>query len=139
MYPDAEPLEGILVLRIDAPIFFANVEGIQEYLQEQLEQGKAEQIRRGAPVRFVIIDMSPSPDIDIAGVHLLEDLIEQLRGERADLILANPSRSVLLLLRRSGLLKKLGPGGVQVSVGEAVKYATTLMEGEAAAAMSSVL
>lgn len=139
MYPNAEAPEGILVIRIDAPIFFANVEGIQDFLQEQLEKGKEEQLRRGAPVRFVIIDLSPSPDIDIAGVHLLEELIIQLRKERADLILANPSRSVLLMLRRSGLLAKLGGGGVQVSVGEAVKYSSTLMEGEAAAAMSSVL
>jgi sulfate transporter 4 len=139
MYPEADVPDGMILLRIDASIFFANVEGVKDFLMERLEKGKAEQRLRLAPVRFVIIDLSPSPDIDIAGVHLFEELISELRRWRADLILANPSRNVLLMLRRAGLLKELGEGGVQVSVGEAVDYAATLMAAEAAAEEGAAL
>ncbi|KAL4548022.1 hypothetical protein Ndes2526B_g07232 [Nannochloris sp. 'desiccata'] len=124
MYPDAENPPGMLCLRIDASIFFANVEGIRDYLTDKLQTGKDEHERAGDPVHFVIIDLSPSPDIDIAGVHLLHEIISELKSDGIRLILANPSKNVLLMLRRAKVLKELGPNGVQVSVGEAVRWAT---------------
>ena len=127
MYPDAEHPAGMLLLRIDASIFFANVEGIRDYLADKLQTDKAEHERAGDPVHYVIMDLSPSPDIDIAGVHLIENLVADLERDGIKLILANPSKDVLLMLRRGGVLDHLGPGGVQVSVGEAVDYATEKM------------
>lgn len=138
MYPDAQTPPGMCLLRIDAPIFFANVEGIRDYLSDKLQSDKAEHLRAGDPVHYVIIDLSPSPDIDIAGVHLFETLIADLKSDGIQLMLANPSKSVLLILRRSGLLEQLGPEGVQVSVGEAVNKASAAMHGNGDTAFGEV-
>lgn len=127
MYPDAESPKGMVLLRIDAPIFYANIEGIRDYLNDKLQSDKAEHLRAGDPVHYVIIDLSPSPDLDIAGVHLIQDLIDELGSDGIQLVLANPSRSLLLMLKRAGVLQQLGKEGVQVSMGEAVRYAVEEM------------
>ena len=130
MYPDAESPPGMCLLRIDASVLFFNIEGIRDYLTEKLQSDKAEHLRAGDPIHFVIIDLSPSPDIDIAGIHYFQTLIADLKSDGIQLMLANPSKSVLLMMRRAGVLDQLGPEGVQVSVGEAVDRAAAITNGE---------
>jgi sulfate transporter 4 len=126
MYQEAETTPGVLVIRVDAPLFYFNVEGVTDYLDEKLAKGKAEHLSRGDKLKFVVIDMSPSYEVDAAGIIFFADLINNLRRDGIKLILANPAKIVLLKLRRSGLLEDLGEGGVQVSVGEAVKFAQSI-------------
>ena len=130
MYPDAEQPPGMILCRIDAPIFFANIEGIKDFLFAKLQRNKAEHERVGDKVRYVIIDLSPSPDIDVAGLHMFEELIKDLKSDDIHLILANPSKTVLIMLMRGNLIAELGPGGIQVSMGEAVEYARIHLESQ---------
>eukprot|EP00890_Picochlorum_soloecismus_P004166 jgi/Picsp_1/4750/NSC_02119-R2_sulfate transporter len=130
MYPDAEQPPGMILCRIDAPIFFANIEGIKDFLFAKLQRNKAEHERIGDKVRYVIIDLSPSPDIDVAGLHMFEELIKDLKSDDIHLILANPSKTVLIMLMRGNLIAELGPGGIQVSMGEAVEYARIHLESQ---------
>jgi len=130
MYPDAEEPQGMILFRIDAPIFFANIEGITDFLMEKLTKSKAAHEKVGDEVRYVIIDLSPSPDIDVAGLHMFEQLIHDLKSDNIHLILANPSKNVLIMLMRGGLIQELGPGGIQVSMGEAVDYARIHLESQ---------
>lgn len=139
MYADVIEPPGMILVRIDAPIYFANVEGIKDFLLDKLEKGQQEHQQLGDPVRFVIIDLSPSPNIDIAGVHFFEDLVAELTRDNIQLILANPSRDVMLKLNRAKLLQKMGDAGVAVSMGEAVAYAETRLMEEASAASSANL
>ena len=130
MYPDAVQPPGMILFRIDAPIFFANIEGIRDFLLDKLQKGKAEHERVGDPVKYVILDLSPSPDIDVAGLHFFEELIMDLKSDSIHLILANPSKNLLIMLMRGGLIPELGPGGIQVSMGEAVEYAKIHLESQ---------
>ena len=127
MYPEAEEPHGMILVRIDAPIFFANIEGIKDYLIDKLARAKKRHEKMNDKVGYVIIDMSPSPDIDVAGLHMFEELIADLKSDDISLILANPSKAVLVMLQRGKLIEELGPGGIQVSMGEAVEYARSLM------------
>lgn len=127
MYPEAEEPQGMILVRIDAPIFFANIEGIKDYLIDKLARAKKRHGKMNDQVSYVIIDMSPSPDIDVAGLHMFEELIHDLKSEDMSLILANPSKAVLVMLQRGKLIGELGPGGIQVSMGEAVEYARSLL------------
>ena len=128
MYPEAEEPHGMILFRIDAPIFFANIEGIKDFLMDKLARAKKRHEKMNDKVGYVIIDLSPSPDIDVAGLHMFEELIHDLKSEDISLILANPSKAVLVMLMRGNLISELGPGGIQVSMGEAVEYAKSLME-----------
>ncbi len=130
MYPDAEEPQGMILFRIDAPIFFANIEGIKDFLIDKLAKAKAAHEKVGDKVRYVIIDLSPSPDIDVAGLHMFEELILDLKSQNIFLILANPSKTVLVMLVRGDIVAELGPGGIQVSMGEAVEYARIHLESQ---------
>jgi sulfate transporter 4 len=130
-YVDAESPRGLVLLRIDAPIFFANIEGIKDFLLAKLAKRRAEAERHGARVRFVVVDLSPSPTIDYAGALFLEELVADLKRDAVRLLLANPTTGVLVILKRAGVLAELGDGGVQVSVGEAVEWAQELLAAEA--------
>lgn len=68
MYPEASELEGILMVRIDAPLFFANVESVKGAIRKFERQYE----RRGRSYDFVILDLSPVIDIDASAVHFLK-------------------------------------------------------------------
>ncbi len=68
MHPEATELEGILMLRIDAPLFFANVESVKYAIRKN----ENKYVRRGRTFEFVIVDLSPVTDIDASAVHFLK-------------------------------------------------------------------
>ena len=74
MYPHAETAPGLLLLRIDAPIYFANVEGVKEFVRERVIASKKSRAERGDCIRFVIIDFSPVTDIDSTACHFIDDV-----------------------------------------------------------------
>ena len=68
MYPEAQELEDILMLRIDAPLFFANV----EHVKKMIRKFEAQWTKAGRPFSFVIIDLSPVIEVDASAVHFLK-------------------------------------------------------------------
>ena len=68
MYPEAYELEGILMLRIDAPLFFANVESVKLAIRKYENAYRA----RGRAFDFVVLDLSPVTDVDASAVHFLK-------------------------------------------------------------------
>ena len=67
MYPEAQELEGILMLRIDAPLFFANVQSVKGAIRKY----ETEAERRGKNFEFVILDFSPVTEVDASAIHFL--------------------------------------------------------------------
>ena len=70
MYPEANELEDILMLRIDAPLFFANV----EHVKKMIRKYEAKWIASGRNFDFIIVDLSPVIDIDASAVHFIKVL-----------------------------------------------------------------
>ena len=70
-YPEARQVEGTLLLRIDAPLFFANVIPVKDAMWRHEQRAAAEAARTGRPLQFIIIDLSPVTDIDASAVHFL--------------------------------------------------------------------
>lgn len=68
MYPESNELEGILMIRIDAPLFFANVESVKYAVRKH----ENNYIKRGRTFDFIILDLSPVTDIDASAVHFLK-------------------------------------------------------------------
>ena len=63
----------------------------------------------------------------MSGVHLLESLVEELHVGGVQLALANPSGQLLRLLRRAGLLDRLGVDNIFDNMHEAVQHARLAM------------
>ena len=130
LYPAAAVPDGMLLLRIDAPIYFANVEGLCDCLLEKLRWRRLEGEAAGCPAQAVVLDMSPVTDVDATGIHFLHDFIDELRGQGVRFALANPSKQVLRALKRGGLTAKIGSDCLHVSMADAVATAqVTLCSG----------
>ena len=64
-YPQAVQQKGMVIMRVDAPIYFANVQHIRHKLEAYLTEGRADPNLQ--PIVFVILDLSPVPFIDATG------------------------------------------------------------------------
>ncbi|MBF5042883.1 MULTISPECIES: sulfate permease [Myxococcaceae] len=112
--PGSETLPGLIIYRMDAPLFFANA----RFLREQVHGlvGAAE-----TPVRMVVLDCGAMFDLDVTGAETLEELDRELAERGITLGLAEPHAPMRRVLRRSGLLEKLGRHDIFSTVGEAIR------------------
>ncbi|XP_031381642.1 sulfate transporter 4.1, chloroplastic-like isoform X3 [Punica granatum] len=122
-YPDAYTYNGIVIVRIDAPIYFANISYIKDRLREyELEVDRS--TRRGPEVDrvyFVILEMAPVTYVDSSAVQALKDLYHEYTSRDIQLAISNPNRDVLLTLSKSGLVDLIGKDWCFVRVHDAVQ------------------
>lgn len=71
-YPEARELEGLLLLRVDAPLYFANVNPVKDALYKYEQRAKQVAAANGRSLHFIIIDLSPVNDIDASAVHFFK-------------------------------------------------------------------
>ncbi|XP_058109819.1 probable sulfate transporter 4.2 isoform X2 [Magnolia sinica] len=122
-YPEAYTYNGIVIVRIDAPIYFANTSYIKDRLREY------EVIIDGSPKRgpevernyFVIIEMAPVTYIDSSAIQALKDLHQEYKSRDIQIAIANPNREVLLTLAKSGVIDLIGKEWYFVRVHDAVQ------------------
>ena len=74
-YPNAVQQKGMVIMRVDAPIYFANVQHIRSRLETFVENARLEPML--CPIKFVILDLSPVPFIDATGVILVFETQKQ--------------------------------------------------------------
>ncbi|KAG8390888.1 hypothetical protein BUALT_Bualt01G0130400 [Buddleja alternifolia] len=122
-YPEAYTYNGIVIVRIDAPIYFANISYIKDRLREyEIEDDGS--VRRGPEVKrvhFVIIEMAPTTYIDSSAVQALKDLHQEYKSRNIQIAISNPNRDVLVTLTRSGVVDLIGREWYFVRVHDAVQ------------------
>ncbi|WIA41485.1 hypothetical protein OEZ86_008861 [Tetradesmus obliquus] len=138
-YPGAEMVPGVLVVRLDAPVYFANVQWMEDklvaYEAEALRFARANGIDR---VEYIILDLTPVPHMDSMGAHFLEELHQSYKARGIQLILTNPSPRVVRLMERSGLIAKIGRDWIFVRVHDAVvNCQRSLMQMEAGGSLAT--
>ncbi|XP_057785003.1 probable sulfate transporter 4.2 [Salvia miltiorrhiza] len=122
-YPEAYTYNGIVIVRVDAPIYFANISYIKDRLREY-ETVVDGPIRRGpevAGIHFVILEMAPVTYIDSSAVQALKDLYHEYRSRNIQIAVSNPNRDVLLTLTRAEVVDLIGREWFFVRVHDAVQ------------------
>ncbi|KAL0349221.1 UNVERIFIED_CONTAM: Sulfate transporter 4.1, chloroplastic [Sesamum angustifolium] len=122
-YPESYTYNGIVIVRIDAPIYFANISYIKDRLREYEIESDGP-TRRGPEVtrvHFVIIEMAPTTYIDSSAVQALKDLHQEYKSRNIQIAISNPNRDVLLTLTRSGVVDLIGREWYFVRVHDAVQ------------------
>ena len=132
LFPETTQAPGVLVLRVDAPFYFANIEAIRDAFARQIERAREQPQFPGVELRFLVIDMGPVTAVDATATHWLSEFVQDLRETTGvQLILANISKNVLGNLKRGGIHYALGPDHIYVDVVDAVNYASqTALAGE---------
>eukprot|EP00587_Corethron_hystrix_P002728 CAMPEP_0113319574 /NCGR_PEP_ID=MMETSP0010_2-20120614/13716_1 /TAXON_ID=216773 ORGANISM="Corethron hystrix, Strain 308" /NCGR_SAMPLE_ID=MMETSP0010_2 /ASSEMBLY_ACC=CAM_ASM_000155 /LENGTH=747 /DNA_ID=CAMNT_0000177159 /DNA_START=94 /DNA_END=2337 /DNA_ORIENTATION=- /assembly_acc=CAM_ASM_000155 len=146
-YPNATTYDGLVMCRIDAPIYFANTQNIREKLNKYelvAERDAMEAMKdksdegednKDSPisfdmlnsltyftkVHFIVIDMSPVSHIDTSGVHLLEEMHRDYQKRGLQMCLCNPNHYVMEKLFSSGLADKIGTNYIYCNTHDAVK------------------
>ncbi|CAN1174063.1 Sulfate transporter 4.1, chloroplastic [Linum perenne] len=122
-YPEAYTYHGIVIVRVDAPIYFANTSYIKDRLREY-ELNIDKSTRHGPEVErihFVILEMSPVTYIDSSAIQALKDLYQEYKSRDIQIAISNPNREVLLTLSKSGIVELIGKEWYFVRVHDAVQ------------------
>jgi SulP family sulfate permease len=99
---DAEPLEvmpGVLMLRIEGRLMFANADNVAEKLRT---------IIGSSTPRVIVLECSGVPDIEYTALDALAHAEKNLRARGIGLLLAGVNRDVRTLIDRSPLGEALG-------------------------------
>jgi high affinity sulfate transporter 1 len=100
-HPEARLIDGLVLFRWDAPLFFANAEAFREALEDAIDAAPT-------PTRWVVVTAEPVTDIDMTAAEMLEELLGTLEARGIELRFAELKHPVKDRLRRYGLFDRLG-------------------------------
>ena len=120
--PHGEVIEGVVIVRFDAPLFFANAGLFAEYVRSCLAD------REG--VKFVILAAEPITSVDSTAVDELVQLDDVLARSGIELVIAEMKGPVKDDLGRRGLGARFGPERFAPTVGAAVDRITGSERGD---------
>lgn len=98
---EAEPLDHILVLRVDAAFSFVNAEVFKDFILERSHGN-------GRPIRAVVVDGSSVNDLDTTAVDALSSVLKSLEEEGIALYMTGLIGPVRETMERSGLRALFG-------------------------------
>jgi len=112
-FPAAKPVPGMVVLRFEEPMFFANAEPLLAQVRQRVREARA--------IKVVVLSLEESPDLDSTSLEALGELCSWLAAHTIELRLAR-----LKDLAREGLaranLKHLSASALHyASVDDAVR------------------
>jgi high affinity sulfate transporter 1 len=122
-HPEGERLPGIVIVRFDAPLFFANGGIFDDYVRATVTAA-------GSDVRTVILAAEPITDIDTTAVDELIELDDFLASRGITLVFAEMKGPVKDHLRDYGLSGRFPPERFAATVGAAVDEATGTLRGD---------
>ena len=122
-YPEGQRLPGIVIVRFDAPLFFANGAIFDDYVRSRVDAA-------GPGIHTVILAAEPITDIDTTAMDELIELDDYLATNGIRLILAEMKDPVIDVLRRYGLTERFTPDRFAATVGAAVDDLTGRLRGD---------
>ncbi len=108
-HPDATPVEGLVIVRIDAPLYFFNANVAQAQIMELISATIP-------PPRAVLLDLGATADLDVTTGDMLAVLLDDLQVHGVELLLAQVKGPVRDRLHRTGLMARIGEENVYLSI-----------------------
>lgn len=134
VYPTADPIlvkDGILALRVEANLFFANTPFMRDYIESRLDRARID----GFEPKVILLDVSTATDIDVGACVVIRDMYVELRRDGLDMVFANPTKSVIETLVRANLINTIGAENFQATVAEGLERAKRIVEDKRAKAL----
>ncbi|XP_047147206.1 sulfate transporter 3.1-like [Vigna umbellata] len=120
-YPNAKHVPGILILDIDAPVYFANASYLRERITRWVDEEESRIKATGkTSLQYVIMDMSGVGKIDTSGTSMLEEVQKITQRRELQLVLVNPGSEVMKKLNKSKFQNNLGERWLYLTVKKAV-------------------
>ncbi|PHT38643.1 Sulfate transporter 3.1 [Capsicum baccatum] len=120
-YSVASSVPGVLIIHIDAPIYFANASYLRERISRWIDEEEEKQrTSTEIELQYVILDMSAVGNIDTSGISMLEEVKRNADRRCLKVLLANPGGEVMKKLDKSNFIETIGKEWIYLTVGEAV-------------------
>ncbi len=100
-HPEYETFPGLVILRVDGELFFANARWFRQTVRGLVRDAKP-------PVREVLVHAGAVPYLDTTAAAMLEELIAELRESGVELSFARATTSLYQDLERNGIVELVG-------------------------------
>jgi high affinity sulfate transporter 1 len=107
--PEGLTTAGLLILRPDEGIFFANADAVRSKVRDTLDASQRD-------IDVVMLDLALSNDTDVPGTEMIEELCSELKTIGVDLMLATVRAPVLAVLESSGVIDAIGRENIAADV-----------------------
>jgi sulfate permease, SulP family len=113
-FPQAQTIAGLVILRIDASLYFANAVFLKEKIHEICEQ-------HAADLKAIVLDASAVNDLDSSADTALHQLSAEFKQKGIEFYIAGVKAPVRDVMKRSGLYAILGSDHFFFTIDAAVK------------------
>jgi high affinity sulfate transporter 1 len=113
-HPENMPVPGVLIVRVDAQLYYANALTVRDRVKAMVADAKT-------PLRAVIFDAGAQDQIDVTSTDIIKSLVKELHGQGIDVFIADVHAPVLEHSRKTGLLESIGEDHVFLTVDAAVR------------------
>jgi MFS superfamily sulfate permease-like transporter len=115
-HPDRRTYRGIVVLRLDQPLFWANATSACDDVLSIIEESRDD-------IYAVVLDLEATSQLDITSIDALDRLLESLQDRNVDLYLVRVFHRARRTLSRSGFTERLGKTRILHSISAGVRAA----------------
>jgi high affinity sulfate transporter 1 len=114
-HPENHAVPGIVILRLDAPMYYANALTVRERAKILIEQAQP-------PLRAVVFDGTGQDELDITSADVLKGFIAELKKKGIAIYIAEMHAPVREFAQRMGLLEMIGADHIFPTVDAAVHF-----------------
>jgi len=106
--PEAESIEGLLILRLDTPLYYFNATAVSHRVLQEVDA--LEELPQA-----VLLDIEATIELDVTTSDALYGLITALEDRGTHLVIVHAKGSVRDRMRKVGLIERLGSRGLYPS------------------------
>ena len=117
-YSGLETVPGVLAVRMDGPLFFADANRFRDTLNELIRSNRES-------VRALVVDATAISQTDTDGADIVIQIAGDLRSQGIALAVAHLEHSILELWTRAGAIDAIGPDRIFETVRGAVRALET--------------
>jgi high affinity sulfate transporter 1 len=113
-HPENAPVPGVLIVRLDAPMYYANALTVRDGVKAMIRDA-------ASPPSAVIFDAEGQDDLDLTSADTLKRLVDELQANGLAVYFADVHAPVLERARETGILGVVAEGHVFATVDLAVR------------------
>jgi len=114
-HPENIPVPGVLILRLDGPLYYANALTVRDRAKALIDAAQ--------PLpRAVIFDAAAQDEIDVTSTDTLKSLVKELHAKNIAVYFADVHAPIREFSRRTGLLELIGEDKIFPTLDAAVRF-----------------
>jgi sulfate permease, SulP family len=114
-HPERRTIDGILILRLNAPLFWVNASTVEDLVIQRVDDRPGTQV--------LILDLEATNQLETTSADMLTNLIVRLRRRGVELYLVRVMHRTRAVLRRTGILATLGEDRLWHTISAGVRHA----------------